>query len=236
MLYYMSSQQRKTAATSSLIQLLVGFIVPTIILLTMSGNDRLGPLGAMLLALVFPVALELYGLTRRRKPSLMSIAAIIGILLIGLISVLGLSKDWLALRRSALYTVGAIVLFVIVRFKPTLIEKGLDRVLEMEGIRTASRKNKTEAQLMRYTVKAGYVFALILLIIAAASYILTILFITAPTGSSEFNAQYAELRILSIFVITAPFIIAVTGVFVYLINKFEKLTGIRAEDLIKKRQ
>ncbi len=222
----MSSQQRKTAATSSLIQLLVGFIVPTIILLTMSGNDRLGPLGAMLLALVFPVALELYGLTRRRKPSLMSIAAIIGILLIGLISVLGLSKDWLALRRSALYTVGAIVLFVIVRFKPTLIEKGLDRVLEMEGIRTASRKNKTEAQLMRYTVKAGYVFALILLIIAAASYILTILFITAPTGSSEFNAQYAELRILSIFVITAPFIIAVTGVFVYLINKFEKLSVI----------
>ena len=232
----MPSTQPKKTPNASLIQLAVGFVIPTIILLTMSGTDRLGPLGAMLLALAFPVALELYGLTRKRKPSLMSIAAIIGILLIGLISVLGLSKDWLALRRSALYAVGAIALFIIVRFKPALIEKGLDRVLEMEGIRTASRKNKTEAQLMKYATKASYILAVILAVIAVASYVLTIVFITAPTGSSEFNAQYAELRILSIFVITVPFIIAMTGVLIYLVNKFEKLTGISAENLIKKQR
>ena len=232
----MSSKQPKNTANASLIQLFIGFVIPTIILLTMSSSDRLGPIGAMFLALAFPVALELYGLTRKRKPSFMSIAAIIGILLVGLISVLGLSKDWLALRRCALYAIGAIALFVIVRFKPLLIEKGLDRVLEMEGIRTASRKNKTEAQLLRYSVKAGYALAAILAVIAVASYMLTIVFITAPTGSSEFNAQYAELRILSIFVITVPFIIAVTGTLMYLVNKFEKLTGISAEDLIKKKR
>ncbi len=190
----------------------------------------------MIIALVFPVSLELYSLARRRKPSLMSIAAIIGILLVGLISVLGLSKDWLAIRRSALYALGAIAVFIIVRFKPKLIEKGLDRVLEMEGVRTAGRKNKTETQLLRYSVKAGYILSIVLAVIAIASYVLTIVFITAPTGSSEFNAQYAELRILSIFVITLPFLIAVTGVLMYIVNKFEKLTGLSAEDLIKKRQ
>lgn len=217
-------------------QLVGGFVIPTIILLMLSSASKLGPIGAMLLALAFPVALELYGLAVKRKPSLMSIVAIVGILLIGLISVLGLSKDWLAVRRSAIYAVGAAALFIIARFRPALIEKGLDRILEMEGVRSATRKNKTEAQLLRYTVNASYVLVIILAFIAIASYILTIVFITAPTGSSEFNAQYAELRILSIFAITAPFIIAVTATLIYLINKFEKLTGISAEDLIKKKR
>lgn len=232
----MPSKQQNRVATSSFVQLIVGFVIPTIILLNFSSAERLGPIGAMFLALAFPVALELYGLTRKRKPSFVSIAAIAGILLIGLISVLGLSKDWLAIRRSALYAIGSIVLFVIVRFKPALIEKGLDRVLEMEGVRTASRKNKTEAQLMKYTIRASYALAVILAIIAVASYLLTIVFITAPTGSSEFNAQYAELRVLSIFVVTVPFIVAMTGVLIYLVNKFEKLTGLSAEELIRKRQ
>ncbi len=232
----MPSKQSKNAANASLVQLFVGFVIPTIILLAFSDSSKLGPLWAMIIALVFPVSLELYSLARRRKPSLMSIAAIIGILLVGLISVLGLSKDWLAIRRSALYALGAIAVFIIVRFKPKLIEKGLDRVLEMEGVRTAGRKNKTETQLLRYSVKAGYILSIVLAVIAIASYVLTIVFITAPTGSSEFNAQYAELRILSIFVITLPFLIAVTGVLMYIVNKFEKLTGLSAEDLIKKRQ
>lgn len=232
----MPSSHSRKAASSSLVQLVVGFIIPTIILLTLSSADRLGPIGAMFLALAFPVALELYGLTRKRKPSFVSIVAILGILFVGLVSVLGLSKDWLAVRRSAFYAVAAIGLFIIVRFKPALIEKGLDRILEMEGIRAASRKNKTEAELLHYTKRASYALIALLAVIAIASYMLTVIFITAPTGSSEFNAQYAELRILGIFVITVPFVIAVTGTLMYLLSKFEKTTGISAEDLLKKKR
>ncbi len=217
-------------------QFVVGFIAPTIILLYFSTPAQLGPIGAMLLALAFPVGLEVYGLLRKRKPSFVSVAAIIGILLIGLISVLGLSKDWLAIRRSALYALGAIVLCALVRFKPLLIEKGLDRILEMEGVRSASRQHQTEAKLMRYTIRACYALVIVLTVVAIASYFLTIMFITAPTGSSEFNAQYAALRIWSIFAVTVPFIVALTGILVYLVGKIEKLTGISAENLIRKRK
>lgn len=219
----------------SFVQLTISFIIPTIILLTLSDPSKLGPLWAMMLALAFPVVFELYQVSRKRKPSYMSIAAIVGILLVGLISILGLSEDWLAARRSALYAIAAVALFVVIRFRPALIEKGLDRVLEMEGIRTASSKNKTEAQMMRAIAKASYSLVAVLAITAVASYVLTIVFITAPTGSSQFNAQYAELRVLSIFVITLPLMVAVTGVLLYLVNKFEKLTGISAEDLMKQK-
>lgn len=232
----MPSRHSSSPARSSLVQLVVSFVIPTIILLYFSGSSQLGPLGAMSLALAFPVALELYGLVRKRKPSALAIASIIGIILIGLISVLGLSKDWLAIRRSALYGMSAIALVCIIRFKPAWIISGLDRILEMEGVREASRKNNTEAQLLRHTVRAGYVLALVLAIVAITSYILTIVYITAPTGSSDFNAQYAELRILSLFVVTVPFMIAIVGVLMYLIGKFEKLTGISAENLIKKQK
>lgn len=231
----MTSRHSRNSPPSPLIQLGVNFIIPTVILLYLSGSSQLGPLGAMGAALAFPIGLEVYNLLRKQKPSIISIISIAGILLIGLISVLGLSKDWLALRRSIVYAVGAIVLLLIVKFKPVWIEKGLDRILEMEGVRKAGRKNNTEAQLFRYVVHSAYAVTVVLAIVAIASYVLTIAFITAPTGSGEFNAQYAELRVLSLFVITLPFMVALVGILVHLIGKFEKLTGISAENLIKKR-
>lgn len=230
----MPSRHSPSPARSSLIQFVVSFGIPTIVLLFFSGSSRLGPLGAMLFALAFPIGLELYSLVRKRKPSVVSLVSITGIVLIGLISLLGLSEEWLAVRRSALYAVGAIGLLLVITFKPQWIEKGMDRILEMEGVRRASRRNKTEAQLLRSTRMAGYALVVVLAVVAIASYILTIVFISAPTGSSEFNTQYAELRILSLLVITVPFMIAVTSILVYVVGKFEKLSGISAENLIKK--
>ena len=227
----MVSQQSRTLV----VQFAIGFIVPTIVLLSLSAPEKLGSLGAMALALAFPVALELYGLVRRRKPSVMSLVAIVGILLIGVISVLGLSKEWLAVRRSGLYALAAVGLLLVVRFRPSLIEKGLDRILEMEGVRVASKRRNTETQLMASVRRAGYALAIILAIVAAVSYVMTIVVITAPTGSSGFNTQYAELRMVSLFVVTVPFIIALTAIMVYLVGKFEVLTGVDAEAFIKKR-
>lgn len=196
----------------------------------------LGPAGAMVLALSFPVALEIHGLLKRRKPSMMSLVAIAGILLIGLISFFGLSEQWLAVRRSGIYFFAAIAVIVIVRFRPQLIERTLNRVLNMERALNESRRNGSEARLMRHAVKTCYMLTALLLITGIASYVLTLVFINAPTGSSEFNAQYAELRIMSLAAITLPFLVGMTGLLVSLAHNIEKLTGVTAEQLLRKRR
>lgn len=214
---------------------LISFIIPTLVLLLLSDQSRLGPIPAMFLALAFPIGLELYRLARRQKPSLLSVLAIVGILFVGLVAVLKLSEEWLAVRRAAPYAVAAIALFVIVRWKPTLIERVLDTLLVMEHVRKAKLTDDLQRQLTRATQRAGYALAVVCTLIAVAMYVLTIVFMSAPAGSSEFNAQYAELRIVTIGAITVPSVIALAAILVLLVNKIEKLTGVSAEELLRKK-
>jgi hypothetical protein len=72
--------------------------------------------------------------------------------------------------------------------------------------------------------------------LAGWSYLLTLLIVTSPTGSSAFNAEYAQLRLLSLPYVTLPFIVGVVGLFVYLLGRFEKLTGLSSEELVKKKR
>lgn len=215
-------------------QLVFGFVIPTIVLLYLSDESRLGPLWGMVVALAFPLALELYSLSTRRKVSYLSIAAIVGILLIGTISVLGLSEEWLAVRRSAIYLVGAVVIAGLLRFRYDLIEKSLASILDMPAIRKGikSDANAKFRRLITLTV-AGY--AVLLFVLGVWTYILTLMFITAPTNSSEFNAQYAELRLLSLPLVSLPLLVGATVLLMNLLIKLERMTGLSLEQLMKKK-
>lgn len=217
------------------IQLIAGFIIPTIILLFLSDESRLGPFYAMLLSLIFPVAVEVYAYFSGRKASYLSLFAIVGILLIGVISLLGLSEEWLAARRAAFYVISAIALLLITQFKPEVITKGLGLLLNIDKVQHAAKKKGAKSSLEKSIRRVAYTFGAMLLAIGAWSYIFTILFMDAPTGSSEFNAQYAELRLWSIPAITLPLLVGVVALLVYLFTKIERLTGLQADQLAKKR-
>ncbi len=216
-------------------QLVVGFIVPTIILMTLSDESRLGPLAAMGLALLPPVLLEIYSFFTGRKASLLSLFTIIGILLIGVISLFGLSEEWLGVRRAGIYVIGAVVIAAILFFKREWIDKGLGKLIDMPTVRKEALKKRTETEVSRIISKVGYMFAALLLLTAIWSYILTTIVITAPTGSSEFNAEYARLRLIGIPFVSGPLLVGTTILLVYLATKIEKLTGIDTETLLKKK-
>lgn len=217
-------------------QLIVGFLVPTIILMNFSDESRLGPLLAMVLALMPPVLLEIYSFFSGRKASVLSLIAIVGVLLIGVISLFGLSEEWLGVRRAAVYVIGAAVIAGVLFFKKDWIDKGLGKMIDMPAVRKAAKTKDTEDLLVKHIAKVGYILAVFLLIIAVWSYILTIIVINAPTGSSDFNAQYAQLRLLGLPLVSLPLLIGMVGLLVYLATGFEKLTGIDIETLLSKKK
>lgn len=228
----MTSQRRKPLPTYLL--LLFSFVIPTIVLFYFSDESKLGPVWGMAVALAFPLALEVYSLATRRKVSYVSIAAIVGILLIGAISLLGLSEEWLAVRRSAIYILGALGIAVLLKFRYDLIEKGLASILDMVAIRKGL-KIDAEAKFRRLVSFTVSGYALLLLILGIWSYILTVVFISAPTNSSEFNAQYAELRLLSLPLVSLPLLVFSTGLLMNLLIKLERMTGLSLEEIIKKK-
>ncbi len=218
------------------IQLVIGFIIPTIILMSFSDESRLGPLVAMSLALLPPVLLEIYSFFSGRKASILSLFAIIGILLIGAISLFGLSEEWLGVRRAGFYVITAGLIAAVLLFKRSWIDKGLGKIIDMPAVRKAAKQKGTEAEISKHISKVGYILVAFLLAIAVWSYILTLIVITAPTGSSEFNAEYAQLRLIGIPFISGPLLIGTAALLVYLVSGFEKLTGIDIEELLKKKK
>ncbi len=225
----------KKRPISQKVQFIAGFLIPTVILLTLSDESKLGPLWGMVLSLAFPVAIEVYSFITGRKASLISLFAIIGILLIGAISLFGLSEEWLAARRAAIYIIGGIGILGITRFKRGWIDKWLGNVFDMDKVQGAAKEESAKLALRRAVTTASYAFAASLLAIGIWSYVFTILFMSAPTGSSAFNAQYAELRLLSLPAVSLPFLVAVMAILMYLLSRIEKLTGLEPEKLLKKR-
>jgi len=217
------------------LQLVIGFIIPTIVLMTLSNESRLGPFVAMVLALLPPVLLEVYSFFTGRKASWLSLFAIIGVLLIGAISLFGLSEEWLGVRRAGFYVIAAVGIAAVLLFKRNWIDTGLGKLIDMPAVRKAAKKNKTEAALSKHISRVGYLLVAFLIVIAIWSYILTIIVMNAPTGSSEFNAEYAQLRLLGIPFVSGPLLIGMVILLVYLANGFEKLTGIDTEALLKKK-
>jgi hypothetical protein len=223
-----------TSPKSNTVQLVVNVIIPTIILLTLSDKSRLGARSAMLVSLAFPVGLELYTLARRRKPSMLSIISIVGILLTGLISTLGLSENWLAVRRSAIYGIAGIVLFGSIIAKRSLLNLALPRLLDMELIRKKVKAANNEKVFQKHIDVAGYAFAALLIAIAVSSFALTLSVIKSPTESAAFNSEYVRLRALSLPATTLPLLVGVTAILLYLLNAISKLTGLSTEMLVKK--
>ena len=80
---------------SPFIDLIVSILLPSVILMKLSGDDKLGPTGALILALAFPVGWGLYDLA---KNGTKNYVAILGVVSLCCRSVVRLLR--LELRRS----------------------------------------------------------------------------------------------------------------------------------------
>lgn len=229
----MPTLPNKQKPQSSLAQLVFNFVIPIFILMRFSSASSLGPIKAMLLALAFPVAFELRSIYVRHKVSVLSLVSIGGIFVTGAISLLGLSEGWLAIRRSLPYFAISLALLIAMAFRYPLVDMLLARALHMDKAKAAAEKNHNNRQLKKTIRNAALSFVLLFLAIGISSYILTLVTISAPPKTELFNSQYARLRILALPFTTLPTFVGITGIFLYLVFRIEKLTGIESTELMK---
>ena len=82
-------------------ELIVTIVVPAVVLMQLSSAGRLGPVGALLLALAFPLGYGGWQLLRQRKLNLMASIGVVSTLLTGGIGLLALDPQWLAVEEAA---------------------------------------------------------------------------------------------------------------------------------------
>jgi hypothetical protein len=228
-----------TPATASkpnpLIEIAITIIVPAVILMKLSGEKGLGTLGALLLALAFPLVWGLWDGWRRRKLNWLSVLGVISTLLTGGIGLLALDAQWLAVKEAAVPgLIGSVILVSawtqtpLIRmlvFNATLFD--VDRV--HKALEERQNVPAFEQQLRAGTiVLAGTFF-----FSAVANYLLARYVVHSPAGTPAFNEELGRLTLLSYPIIAIPSMMMMMGLMFWLARGAKSLTGLELGDMMQ---
>ena len=217
-----------------LIELLINIIVPSVILMKLSGDQDLGAVRALLLALAFPLSWGTFDLVRRRKLNFFAALGLVSILLTGGIGLLQLDRQWLAVKEAAIpgliglaVVVSTFTRYPLVRallFNPALINVArVQKSLEERGTVAGF-----ESRLLTATWLLGGTF----FFSAVMNYLLATWIVTSPAGSAAFNEELGRLTLVSYPVIALPATLMMMAVLYYLARSARELAGLTLSDML----
>ncbi len=219
-----------------LLEILINIVVPSVILMKFSGAQHLGAVGALLLALAFPLGWGARDLVRRRKLNLFAVLGLISILLTGGIGLLQLDTQWLAVKEAAipgLIGLGVLVstrtrypLIRTLLYTPALID--VARVQQHLEERGTAQAFEARLQTATYLLGGTFFFS------AAMNYWLATWIVTSPAGSAAFNEELGRLTLMSYPMIAIPSMLMMLAVLYYLARTIRKLTGLKLTDALKR--
>jgi len=223
------------AKPSPWLELIVTIVIPALVLMQLSSASRMGPVGALLLALAFPLAYGGWQLVRQRKLNLMASIGVVSTLLTGGIGLLALDAQWLAVKEAAIP--GAIGLAVLVSARtryPLVRVLVFNRaIFDVDRVQQALRSRGTEAAFDNRLQAATVLLAGTFVFSSVANYLLARWVVTSPAGTEAFNNELGRMTLLSYPVIVIPSLLMMAGVMYYLARGAHRLTGLELEQMLR---
>lgn len=217
-----------------MVDMLVSLIIPSVILMQLSGEDELGASRALITALAFPIGWGLFELFKYRKINYIAILGLISVLLTGGIALMQLDLKWLAIKEAAIPALIGIAVLISTRTRYPLIRTLLynPNVLNVNKIQQRLENNdvsqlfETRLQHATYWLSSTFLFSAIM------NYALAKWIVTSPTGSTAFNEELGQMTLLSYPVIAIPSTIMTMAIFYFLWKTIHNLTGLELEEII----
>jgi len=214
--------------------MMLSIIIPTVILMKLSGEGDLGPAGALITALAFPIAWGLYELTKFRKFNFIALLGLISIILTGGIGLLELDTQWLAIKEAAIPALIGLAV-VISTVTPYPLVKTLiynPKIMRVEKIEFKLIERGNEALFQTRLLKATYLLSATFFFSAVMNYMLATWIVVSPAGTPEFNEELGQLTMFSYLMIALPSMLMMAGVFYYLWRTINGLTGFTLSEVM----
>lgn len=217
-----------------LIDLLVSIVIPSIILMKLSGEAQLGAANALILALALPVGWGVFELVQYRKFNFIAALGVVSVLLTGGIGLLQLDNKWLAIKEAAVPGVLGLAVLISTRTRYPLIrtmlynEKVINVALVQERLQERGLVDIFNLRLLRAT----YFLAGTFFFSSAMNYILAKWIVTSPSGTEAFNEQLGQLTLVSYPMIAIPSMVMMMGILFYLWRTIHGLTGLAMEEIM----
>lgn len=133
---------------SVLLSLALNILIPSMILFKLSAETRLGPVWALVLALLFPITYGIVDLVRRGKVNWISILGLVSLLLTGVIGLVELDARWLAIKEASVPLLIGLVGLISIRTHRPLVKLMVynDKVIKIAKVNQAlGEHNMTRA-------------------------------------------------------------------------------------------
>ena len=216
------------------IDLIVSIILPSVVLMKFSGEDHLGPVLGLVVALAFPLGWGLYELIVHKKRNFVALLGLISVLLTGGIGLLKLDNQWLAVKEAAIPALIGIGVVISTYTKYPLVKTLLfnPKILHVDKINEKLEEYQNKAQFDKQLMNTNYLLAGTFLFSSIMNYILAKWIVVSPSGSEAFNEELGKMTLLSYPMIAIPSMIMMLGVFYYLWKTINKLSGLTLEEVI----
>ncbi|MBA6264243.1 VC0807 family protein [Colwellia sp. Bg11-12] len=228
------STQTTAKRPNAFLEIIFNIAIPSLILMKLSGDEYLGTVPALIVALLFPLGYGLSDFIRNKSMNFISLLGFLSTLLTGSIGLFELDVEWLAIKEAAIPAViGLVVLISGFWGKPLIAKVMLNPLLfNLDLIyQTLENKNKTQAfkariQWANHLLSSTFVFS------AAMNYLLAKWIVVSPAGTTEFNEQLGEMTLLSYPVIAIPSMVMLIAIMFYVVRSSMKLTGLTLDQIL----
>lgn len=217
-----------------MLDLIIGIIIPSIILMKFSSEEHLGSVNGLIVALSFPLGWGLFEFIRYRKFNFIALLGLISVLLTGGIGLLKLDVEWLAIKEAAIPAIIGLGVLISTKTPYPLIRTFIfnPKIFDVERIQTQLEKANSQDEFEKRINKATYWLAGTFLFSSTMNYLLAKWVVTSPTGSTAFNEELGRMTLLSYPVIAIPSMIMMMGIMYYLWRSIHGLTGLSLEEIM----
>jgi len=226
--------KKNSAKSNPLIDLLISIIIPSVILMKLSGDQWLGTTYALLVALAFPFSYGVYELIIHKKFNFISLLGIVSVLLTGGIGIMELEPKWLAIKEAAIPLIIGLVVLGSMKTRYPLVKTLLfnPKIINTELVDQAMNSKGNKGEFEKRLKTASYLLSGTFFFSATLNYILARMIVTSPAGSEAFNEELGQLTLVSYPVIPLPSTIIMIGTLFWIIRSVQKLSDLKLEDII----
>ena len=217
-----------------MIDLLVSILIPSVILMKLSGEENLGASQALMLALAFPLGWGLFELIRYRKFNFIALLGMVSVFLTGGIGLMKLDPQWLAIKEAAVPGAIGLAVLVSTRTRFPLIRTILynRNVLNVDLIHDRLAERGLVDVFEERLLKATYFLAGTFFFSSVMNYIVAKWIVVSPAGTQAFNEELGRMTLVSYPMIAIPSMIMMVLIMVYLWKTIHGLTGLKMEEIM----
>lgn len=218
-----------------LVNLICNLILPTLILMKFSTEKYLGPMGGLIVALIFPAGYGVWDFIQRKQTNLLSVIGFVSVLLSGGFGLLKVGGLGFAIKDAAMPTVMGLAVLLSLRTKQPLVKTILlnDQLVDLPRLDAALDQRGNRAEFERLLVTASYGLAVSFVLSGVMSFFLARHLLKSPPNTPEFNAELGQMHIWNPVIAFVPFLVIGMLTLWKVFARIETLTGLDGDALFK---